>query len=53
VGGFGLGIGPIADQIIPVTEIDYDTGEMRIAGPDGRFVLECESGGIYPAVETK
>ena len=46
VGGVGLGIGPIAGQAIPVTEMNYDTGEMRVAGPGGGFVLECESSGI-------
>lgn len=25
---------------------NYDTGEMRVVSPDGRFVLECESSGI-------
>lgn len=45
-GGVGLGIGPIADQDIPVTEINYETGGMRVVGPGGRFVLECESSGI-------
>ena len=46
VGGVGVGIGPVEGQAIPVTEMDYDTGEIRVVGPEGRFVLECESGGI-------
>ena len=45
-GGLGVGIGPIAGQVIPVTEMDYATGHMRTVSPDGRFVLECESSGI-------
>jgi len=45
-GGVGIGIGPLDGQPIAVTEMDYDTGEMRVASPDGRFVLECESSGI-------
>jgi hypothetical protein len=45
-GGFGVGIGPIAGQAIAVTEMDYEAGHMRAVSPDGRIVLECESGGI-------
>lgn len=44
--GVGFGIGPVEGQNIPVTEIDYDTGRMRVVSPDNRFVLECESSGI-------
>jgi hypothetical protein len=46
VAGVGVGIGPIAGQLISVTEMNYDTGEMRLVSPDGRIVLECESSGI-------
>lgn len=46
VGGVGIGIGPIDGQVIPITEMNYDTGEMRVPDPNGRFVLECESSGI-------
>lgn len=46
VGGVGVGIGPIAGQPVPLTEMNYDTGEMRVVGPGGRFVLECASSGI-------
>ncbi|WP_165252409.1 hypothetical protein [Paludisphaera soli] len=46
VGGVGIGIGPIAGQPVAVTEMDYETGAMRVLGPGGRFVLECESSGI-------
>ena len=45
-GGVGVGIGPIEGQAIAVTEMNYDTGEMRVVSLDGRFVLECESSGI-------
>ena len=45
-GGFGVGIGPLSGQSIPITEMDYDTGCMRVVSPDGRIVLECESSGI-------
>jgi hypothetical protein len=44
--GIGVGIGPIDGQAIPVTEMDYEWGHMRAVSPDGRIVLECESGGI-------
>jgi hypothetical protein len=44
--GIGIGIGPIAGQAIPVTEMNYETGELRVIDPGGRFVLECESSGI-------
>ena len=45
-GGVGIGIGPIDGQPIPVTEMNYDTGQMLVVGPGGRFILECESSGI-------
>lgn len=45
-GGVGIGIGPIDGQPVPVTEMNYDIGEMRVVGPGGRLVLECESSGI-------
>ena len=45
-GGLGVGIGPIAGQAIPVTEMDYEAGHMRAVSRDGRIVLECESSGI-------
>ena len=46
VGGVGVGIGPIDGQIIPVAEMNHETGKMQLVDPDGRFVLECESDGI-------
>jgi len=44
--GVCIGIGPIGGMYIPVTEMNYETGEMRVESPDGRFVLDCESSGI-------
>lgn len=44
--GLGIGIGPIAGQQIPVTEMDYEVAHMRLMSPDGRILLECESSGI-------
>ena len=45
-GGVGIGIGPIAGQAIPVIEMDFNAGTMRVVSPDGRIILECESSGI-------
>ena len=44
--GFGLGIGPINGQLIPVTEINYDNGCLVTNTPDGRFKLEYHEGMI-------
>jgi hypothetical protein len=44
--GAGIGIGPIAGQFIPVTEMDCAIGHMRAISADGRIVLECEGSGI-------
>ena len=44
--GVCKGIGPLDGQAIRVTEMNFDTEEMRLASPDGRIVLECESSGI-------
>jgi hypothetical protein len=40
------GIGPIHGQPIQVTEIDYNTGKIRVSSNDGRIILNCESDGI-------
>ena len=45
-GGFGIGIGPIDGQAIPITEKNYETGEMTIVSPDGRYLLDCDSSRI-------
>ena len=44
--GKGIGIGPIEGQLINVTGIDYDSGELELTSPDGRWHLEYESGTI-------
>ena len=44
--GIGIGIGPIEGKHLPVTGMNYNTGEMRIVSPSGRYVLECVSSGI-------
>jgi hypothetical protein len=43
-GARAAGIGPIAGLSIPVTEIDYDTGQLRFCSPDGVMSFEYESG---------
>ncbi len=48
--GVGVGIGPIAGQAIPITEMDFNVGAMRVVSPDGRIILECESSGIAVTV---
>lgn len=40
------GIGPIADQVIAVTEMNYKTEELRILSPTGELLLEYDSGMI-------
>lgn len=42
----GIGIGPIDRQRVPLTEIDYSIGLLRMTSPDGRFNLEYSSGTI-------
>jgi hypothetical protein len=48
--GIGEGIGPISGQSIPVTEMDFEIGEMELESADGRIILECESSGIAVTV---
>ena len=44
--GFGVGIGPIAGALIAVTEMNYDTEELKMTSSDGRLSLEYETGVI-------
>jgi hypothetical protein len=46
VGGIAVGIGPIAGQSIPVTEINYDKDSLQIVSPNGEFALAYEDGVI-------
>lgn len=43
-GGHAVGIGPIEGVSVPVTEINYETGELRLISPDGAFCLCYEDG---------
>jgi hypothetical protein len=45
-GDSSIGIGPLAEQTILVTEMNYQTGAMHLKSPDGAITLHCESGGI-------
>ena len=46
VNGCGIGIGPVDGERIAVTEMNYETGMIRLVSPDGVTVLECESSEI-------
>ena len=50
VSGVGVGIGPIKDQRIAVTEMPFEIGSFNLVSPDGRFILLCESDGITVSV---
>lgn len=42
--GIALGIGPIEGQRIPLTELDFATGRLELASPDGRTELAYGEG---------
>ncbi len=42
--GRAAGIGPLEGVSIPVTEMNYDTDELRFSSPDGRIRFEYDSG---------
>ncbi len=44
--GVGIGIGPIDGECIEITEMNYDTGELKLNTPDGSMTLRYESGTI-------
>ena len=44
--GVSVGIGPIAGELVPITEMNYQTEELNFTSPDGRFALSYESGTI-------
>ncbi len=45
-GGFGIGIGPIAGILIPITEMDYDTETLNITNPEKSILLSYSEGTI-------
>ena len=44
--GFVVGIGPLAGVSIPVTELDFGTGQLRFLNPDGKLQFEYDSGTV-------
>ena len=44
--GFGIGIGPIADLQVPVTEINYETGGLELHTPDKLFNIHYSEGTV-------
>jgi len=49
--GRAVGIGPIEGHSIPVSEIDYETGELRFFSPDGLTSFEYDSGTLIVTKE--
>jgi hypothetical protein len=48
--GMTTGIGPIDGQAIPVTEMDFQKGSMRLTTSNGKMTINCESSGILVEV---
>lgn len=44
--GHAVGIGPIKGVRLPISELNYDTGELYLQSPDGKYALEYEGGTI-------
>lgn len=44
--GVAEGIGPLAGQRIPITELDYSTGTLHVRSPHGDYELSYESGTV-------
>ena len=42
--GVAVGIGPIAGQSLPVSEINYDDGTLKVKSPNGEFALTYSEG---------
>jgi hypothetical protein len=42
--GHANGIGPLEGHSIPITEIDYETGNLQFSSPDGAYRFEYDSG---------
>ena len=41
-----MGIGPIEGMSLPVTKVDYETGQLRFESPDRAYRFEYDSGTI-------
>ena len=44
--GHAIGIGPIEGVVVPVVELDYDTGRLLFASPDNAYQFAYEEGTI-------
>lgn len=44
--GHAVGIGPMEGMVVPISELNYDTGRLHFASPDGKCSFEYEEGAI-------
>jgi hypothetical protein len=44
--GYAVGIGPMEGLVVPISELNYDTGELHFVSPDGKYKFEYEGGTI-------
>lgn len=44
--GHAVGIGPIVGMVVPVSELNYDTGQLNFTSPDGKYIFEYGEGTI-------
>lgn len=44
--GHAFGIGPMDGMVVPVTELNYDTGQLLFSSPDGKYRFEYAEGTI-------
>ena len=44
--GHAVGIGPMEGLVVPINELNYDTGELNFVSPDGKYKFEYEGGTI-------
>lgn len=44
--GHAVGIGPMEGMVVPISELNYDTGQLHFVSPDGEYNFEYEGGTI-------
>lgn len=44
--GYAVGIGPMESLVVPINELNYDTGELHFVSPDGKYQFNYEGGTI-------
>lgn len=44
--GHAIGIGPMEGMVVPIIELNYDTGQLHFTSPDGKYNFEYEGGTI-------